>query len=50
MRVICARGPQGLWLVSCSTHGLLPCLWRDGTSATLGAMGHAAAHHAVPSR
>ena len=38
-----------LWIVKCTVHGHLPELWVGRAGASFNAMGHAAAHHAIPS-
>lgn len=40
----------GCWAVSCTRHGLLPWVWTNTTLATWDALGHTAAHHAIPSK
>ena len=39
----------GYFRAACSVHGPLPVLWVGDFAATLDAMGHATAHHALPS-
>ena len=49
VRVLPATGYPGCWVVVCTIHGHLPNLWTGHAGASFDAMGHTAAHHAIPS-